>query len=600
MFCSKCKSEVMDGFKFCPNCGNPMGEFAAAAAAEVAEANVSAETTGTVTGEVNASAETSGTVTEEDSSDVEAESYTTFNEVSGETVGETEPGQQQENVSGTTTERAVAGSFGETEQVQEGVAESQNADAAQQPAQDNVYQAQGTFNASSDQGGFNASSNQGNFNGAQNQGSFNANSNQGGFNGTPNHGSFNANPNQAGFNGAPNQGGYNANPNQAGFNGAPYMNAPAPKSGISTIGQVFTIVALVLMFFQCFRVIGSFFGILGCLADEGLIGLIYGLMSFLVNVIKLGGLALSAVTTYLIWKKWDDSKAEPLMAGVLTGGVLILATVVLRAIFTSLINFAVGYDFGSLFSGAFLSVIFSAAMMALVYMKITEKQIDPMAGLKSNFGNGIKEDLKTVGEMAVQAKNEFQAGKNTAQYTGANAPAGNNVNQQYAGANAPAGNSVNQQYTGANGNINPNGQPYGGPVGPLSTDRSIVAYILLGLITCGIYDLYMIHLMIQDVNVTCAGDGKVTKGILEYILFGILTCGIYDYVWLYNFANRIQSNAPRYGMRFEEGGTTILLWWILGAWLCGVGPFYAMYLIIKNTNALNAAYNNMIAQQNQG
>ena len=521
MICKKCGSQIEDGFKFCPNCGNPMEEFGTAAAAE---ANASAETaaeetSSVVSDEVNASAETAGTVTEE------------------------------------------------------GAAENHNVNAAQQ-AQENVNQAQGTFNASYNQGGFV----------------------QGSFNGTLNEGSFNANPNQGGIDGTQNQGGYNAIPNQGGFNGAPYMNAPAPKSGISTIGQVFTIVALVLMFFQCFRVIGSFFGILGCLADEGLIGLIYGLMSFLVNVIKLGGLALSAVTTYLIWKKWDDSKAEPLMAGVLTGGVLILATVVL----TSLINFAVGYDFGSLFSGAFLSVIFSAAMMALVYMKITEKQIDPMAGLKSNFGNGIKEDLKTVGEMAVQAKNEFQAGKNTAQYTGANAPAGNSVNQQYAGANAPTGNNVNQQYAGANGNNNPNGQPYGGPVGPLSTDRSIVAYILLGLITCGIYDLYMIHLMIQDVNVTCAGDGKVTKGILEYILFGILTCGIYDYVWLYNFANRIQSNAPRYGMRFEEGGTTILLWWILGAWLCGVGPFYAMYLIIKNTNALNAAYNNMIAQQNQG
>ncbi|MBP3802997.1 MAG: DUF4234 domain-containing protein [Oribacterium sp.] len=580
MICKKCGSQIEDGFKFCPNCGNPMEQFAAAAGAEV---NASAETTAAETSSVvsddaNVSAETAGTVAEESA---ETETYTTFNEVSGETAGEAEFVQQPESVSGTSsdtsTENVVAGAFGGTSQVQEDAAENHNVNVAQQ-AQENVNQTQGIFNASYNQGGFV----QGSFNGTPNQGSFNANSNQGGIDGAPNRGSFNANPNQAGFNGVPNQGGYNANPNQGGFNGAPNMNAPAPKSGISTIGQVFTIVALVLMFFQCFRVIGSFFGILGYLADEGVIGLLYGAMNFLINVIKLGGLALSAVTTYLIWKKWDDSKAEPLMAGVLTGGVLILATVVLRAIFTSLINFAVGYDIGSLFSGAFLSVIFSAAMMALVYMKITEKQIDPMAGLKSNFGNGIKEDLKTVGEMAVQAKNEFQAGKNTAQYTG---------------ANAPTGNSVNQQYTGANGNINPNGQPYGGPAGPLSTDRSIVAYILLGLITCGIYDLYMIHLMIQDVNVTCAGDGKVTKGILEYILFGILTCGIYDYVWLYNFANRIQSNAPRYGMRFEEGGTTILLWWILGAWLCGVGPFYAMYLIIKNTNALNAAYNNMIAQQ---
>ena len=481
------------------------------------------------------SGETTGTVTEEASKAAETEAYTTFNEVSGEAyegVGESASEQGSESVSET-------GSYTSTESAS-------------------------------------------GFSGETSQGQYDASASHGTYNASPNQGGFNADVNQGSYNGSPNQGGFNADPNRGSFNGAPKMNVPKPASGISTIGQVFTIIAIVLMFFQCFRVIGSFFGILTNFADEGFPGLLYGILSFFFNVIKLGGLALSAVTMYLIWKKWDDSKAEPLMVGVMTGGVLILATVVLRAVFASLFNYFMGYEFGELFSGAFLSVIFSAAMMALVYMKITEKQIDPVAGLKSNFGNGFKDDMKTVSEMALQAKNEYQAGKNA---------------NMHAGANAPAGNGMNRQYNCANGNYNPNGQPYGTPAFPLSTDRSIVAYILLGIVTCGIYDLYMLHLIIQDVNVTCAGDGKVTKGILEYILFGILTCGIYDYVWLYNLGNRIQNNAPRYGMRFDESGTSIILWWILGAWLCGIGPFYAMHLIIKNTNALNAAYNNMIAQQ---
>ena len=52
-------------------------------------------------------------------------------------------------------------------------------------------------------------------------------------------------------------------------------------------------------------------------------------------------------------------------------------------------------------------------------------------------------------------------------------------------------------------------------------------------------------------------------------------------------------------MNFQENGTTILLWWIFGILLCGVGPYVAIYILIKNTNALNQAYNQMMFQQNQ-
>ena len=53
------------------------------------------------------------------------------------------------------------------------------------------------------------------------------------------------------------------------------------------------------------------------------------------------------------------------------------------------------------------------------------------------------------------------------------------------------------------------------------------------------------------------------------------TCGIYNWIWYYNLGDRLASNAPRYGMNFQENGTTILLWKLLGVFLFGIGPFIA-------------------------
>ena len=55
--------------------------------------------------------------------------------------------------------------------------------------------------------------------------------------------------------------------------------------------------------------------------------------------------------------------------------------------------------------------------------------------------------------------------------------------------------------------------------------------------------------------------------------------------------NRLQANAPRYGLVFQENGTTVLLWQIFGALLCGLGPIFAMNIVINNTNAMATAYN---------
>ena len=75
------------------------------------------------------------------------------------------------------------------------------------------------------------------------------------------------------------------------------------------------------------------------------------------------------------------------------------------------------------------------------------------------------------------------------------------------------------------------------------------------------------------------------------ILLSLVTCGIYSFYWYYCLGNRLAKNAPRYGMSFQENGTTVLLWMVIGSLLCGLGSWVANYIIIKNCNQLCAVYN---------
>ena len=127
----------------------------------------------------------------------------------------------------------------------------------------------------------------------------------------------------------------------------------------------------------------------------------------------------------------------------------------------------------------------------------------------------------------------------------------------------------------------------------IRNNRSLIVYILLTLITCGIYHWIFMYCLIEDVNAVCEGDGSVTPGLLTFILLSIVTCGIYGWYWYYKLGNRMAANAPRYNLQFTENGTTILLWMLLGSFVCGLGAFVAWYILINNMNALARGYNQM-------
>ncbi len=194
---------------------------------------------------------------------------------------------------------------------------------------------------------------------------------------------------------------------------------------------------------------------------------------------------------------------------------------------------------------------------------------------------------------------KFCPGCGTPQTTNAGVQTPINVNVY----SAPQGGG--QASTGSTGNTTSGGyQSSGGyqtpgtsEPGPLATDRSLITYILLSLVTCGIYGWYFLYCMARDVNIACDGDGETTPGLGMLILLSLLTCGIYGYYWYYKLGNRLCNNAPRYGLTFQENGTTIIIWCLVGYLICGIGSWIAMHMLIKNTNTICAAYNNYVSRR---
>lgn len=121
--------------------------------------------------------------------------------------------------------------------------------------------------------------------------------------------------------------------------------------------------------------------------------------------------------------------------------------------------------------------------------------------------------------------------------------------------------------------------------------RSLAMYIILSIITLGIYSIIFWWGYVKDINKVCEGDGQESPNYLIVLLLSIITFGIYGFYWYYKQGNRLQNIAPNYNLTFTENGTTILLWMILGSLICGIGTFVAFYILIKNMNAIAPVYN---------
>ena len=85
------------------------------------------------------------------------------------------------------------------------------------------------------------------------------------------------------------------------------------------------------------------------------------------------------------------------------------------------------------------------------------------------------------------------------------------------------------------------------PAGQLKTNRGLLKFILLNIITLVIYSLFIFSGISSDINVIASRyDGKKTMHFcLLFFLVGPITLGIADIVWFHRISNRIGNELKR-------------------------------------------------------
>lgn len=131
------------------------------------------------------------------------------------------------------------------------------------------------------------------------------------------------------------------------------------------------------------------------------------------------------------------------------------------------------------------------------------------------------------------------------------------------------------------------------PVAQLKTNRKLIKFILLNLITFGIYSIVFYSSISTDVNIICSRyDGKKTMHYcLLFFLVGIITFGIGDLVWFHKISGRIGRELKRRGINYGFSAGTFWLWNVLGSLLCFVGPFIYIHKLAKAMNKLCTDFN---------
>ncbi|MBQ0123181.1 MAG: DUF4234 domain-containing protein [Bacteroidales bacterium] len=116
-------------------------------------------------------------------------------------------------------------------------------------------------------------------------------------------------------------------------------------------------------------------------------------------------------------------------------------------------------------------------------------------------------------------------------------------------------------------------------------------YILLSLITFGIYSLVVMSHISEEINMEASPrDGKHTMHfLLIYFIFSWLTLGIAPLVWYHRLSNRIGEELTARNIDFNFGASDFWLWNILGS-LIIVGPFIYLHRLLKSMNLINMDY----------
>lgn len=135
-------------------------------------------------------------------------------------------------------------------------------------------------------------------------------------------------------------------------------------------------------------------------------------------------------------------------------------------------------------------------------------------------------------------------------------------------------------------------QAYQSPASHLSTNRGLVKFFFLNLVTLGIYGIVFFTNISTSLNTAASRyDGRKTMNYcLVCFIFSWLTLGIVPLVWFSKMSGRVGNELRRRGIYYSFGAGTFWLWFILGA-LITVGPFIYIHKLSKAMNKICEDYN---------
>lgn len=126
----------------------------------------------------------------------------------------------------------------------------------------------------------------------------------------------------------------------------------------------------------------------------------------------------------------------------------------------------------------------------------------------------------------------------------------------------------------------------------LNSNRNLLKFILLNMVTFGIYSIVFHSVISSDINLIASRyDGKKTMHfcLLAFIV-APLTFGIAPLVWFHNISNRIGDELYRRGINYNFNATSYWLWGVLGS-LIVVGPLVYIAKLCTAFNLLAENYN---------
>lgn len=140
-------------------------------------------------------------------------------------------------------------------------------------------------------------------------------------------------------------------------------------------------------------------------------------------------------------------------------------------------------------------------------------------GPASGYGQGGYDQSNSYGQGCYDQSNSYSQGS----YDQSNSYGQNGYgNYGYGDGSAPYGNAY-----GAGGPM---------PGAPLPLRRSIALCIIFSIITCGIYDLYWMAKMNDELR-ALAGEPGTSGGMV--VLFSLITFGIYELYWYYQMGKLV-------------------------------------------------------------